>query len=600
MTRVITLDFETYYADDYTLSKMTTEAYVRDPRFQALCMSVCYPSGQSETAKGKADIQRLLSHIGQDVICIAQHAHFDGLILSHHFNWRPALWIDTLSMARQVLGPRRSHSLGAMAKTFGFEEKTVPYNLFKGRRLENLDTATLDLLTQGCVQDCRLTEAIAKELLKSFPKAELPMVDMTVRMFTEPTLVGDTQMYRALQVEEWERKGQRLLDLGVTNAQLQSADAFVALLTEAGVEVEYKDGKHAPIPAISKTDAFMRTLLDDPDDYISGLAEARLDVKSTISETRAGRLADMSERGPLTVYLNYCGAHTTRWSGGDKVNFQNFPRGGNLRKAIVAPKGYKLAVVDLSQIECRVLNHLAGQSDIVEAFASGRDLYSEGATRFYGRTITKADKLERHLGKTLELGCGFGMGTSKFKVTCGRGALGGPRILLTDEEAFAAVSSYRNSHQHVVAYWKQAGFILDRLQNPSTNDVWGPFKVRNHKLILPNGGWIDYSGITWDDEENNYKVPTRHGYTRIYGAKLVENVVQALSRVVMSDAMLRIRAKGLRIVTTTHDEVVVLVPDTTDAEAVYKEIEADMVVTPSYLPGIPLAAEGGLYDRYEK
>lgn len=121
----------------------------------------------------------------------------------------------------------------------------------------------------------------------------------------------------------------------------------------------------------------------------------------------------------MAVYVKYCGAHTTRWSDGDKVNFQNFRRGGDLRKALSAPKGYMLAVCDLSQIGCRILNYCARQTDVVEAFADKRDVYAEGATKFFGFPINKKDHSEeRRLFNAVELACGYGMGGAKFAAFC--------------------------------------------------------------------------------------------------------------------------------------------------------------------------------------
>lgn len=115
---------------------------------------------------------------------------------------------------------------------------------------------------------------------------------------------------------------------------------FTQLLTEAGVDVEYKQGKNGPIPAFAKTDDFMRELLEDPDDYIRGLAEGRLKMKSTFMQTRAETLGWTASRGALPVYLNYSGAGTLRVSGGDKCNWLNFKRQSDIRKSVLAPEFY--------------------------------------------------------------------------------------------------------------------------------------------------------------------------------------------------------------------------------------------------------------------
>ncbi len=303
--------------------------------------------------------------------------------------------------------------------------------------------------------------------------------------------------------------------------------------------------------------------------------------------------------GTLPVYLNYCGAHTTRWSGGGGVNFQNLPRGGDLRRALMAPPGHKLAIVDLSQIECRILSWLAGEQDVLTAFREGRDLYSEGASRFYGRQITRAEKLERHLGKTLELGCGFGMGAVKLRATCRAGALGGPPIILSESDSQRALDTYRDSHRGVVQYWKDAGRILSRLAGGPDLE-WGPMLVSNGRIILPNGAPLIYETIEFDQEWNAWKIKNRNGWTKMYGGRLVENVVQALARVVVSQAMNRITAQGIKIVLCAHDELVACLPDTPDISSTFEFMKEEMKREPAWLPNIPLDVEAVLADRYEK
>lgn len=596
--KTICLDFETYFDKDYTLKKITTEHYIREQRFQALLLGVQDESGAYWLMPH--EIQAWCNK--QDwanIAVIAHHAHFDGLILSHHYGVRPAFWFDTLCMARLLVGNHVSVALSSLAKHFELGSKSVPYDEFMGRRAENIPADLYKALGDGCLQDIRLTVDLFNRFRPEFPPEEYRVIDMTIRMFTEPTIVGDIATFYRVQREEWEHKGELLDALGVCEADLQSAARFVELLRAEGIEPEYKDGKNGATPAVAKTDDFMKGLLDNDNERVAALAQARLDVRSTIDETRAGRLAGMAGRGAMPVYLTYCGAHTTRWSGGDKVNFQNFPRGGDLRKALHAPDGWKLAVIDLSQIECRVLNYVAGQMDIIDAFATGRDLYSEGASRFYGRPINKKDNpTERHLGKVLELGCGYGMGANKLQTTCRAGALGGAPIILETHEAQAAINTYRMSHPKVTEYWKQGDAMLGHMHAGAGLMTWGALTVMKGGIVLPNDAPIFYE-LRWAPIERQWQRRTRKGWVGIWGGTLVENVVQAMARVVMSQAMIKMTLAGYKIVLTTHDEVVVLVRDETAAEDFGKLVEI-MRAEPEWLPGIPLDAEGGRAVCYEK
>jgi len=602
---IVTLDFETYFDDDYSLKKMTTEAYVRDPRFEVHgvayrneALGVPYTYWYTD-----ADFRRLLAEKRLDfsnsaILC--HHAHFDGLILSHHYGVKPRVWLDTLSMARLVLGNHVRVGLDSLASHFGLKAKSVPYNLFKGKHWSELSPADRGLVSTGAIHDCELTWQIFCLLAKEFPAEEYPIVDMTVRMFTEPKLRGDLEQLGKVWTDEAKRKATLLGDLGIKPEELQSADKFAQLLAAEGVEPATKDGKNGPIYAFAKTDQFMKDLIDDENPRIADLARARLGIKSTIDQTRAERLGYMAGRGDMPVYLSYCGAHTTRWSGGDRVNWQNFRRGGELRKAIQAPQGYKLGIVDLSQIECRILNYLAGQDDVVERFRKGEDPYVGIASKFYNRTITLSDKAERGTGKQAELSCGFGCGPAKFQATARLGIYG-PPVIISFDDAAGFVDLYRRTHPYVVRYWQTATDVIQRLATDSQSFDWGPMRVEGRRIYLPNGAPLIYDTLGFDAESREWRIKTRNGYAKLYGGKLVENVIQALARVVLSQACIRIKNKlGLLPVLLAHDEGVWVLSEQDVELGAFEIIKQEMARTPEWLPGIPLAVEGSINERYEK
>lgn len=598
---IITLDFETYFDDDYTLKKMTTESYIRDTRFEVLGVGVRLQTGETHWEPQGPKLKPFLQSFDWAAsACLCHHAHFDGLILSHHFGVHPHAWLDTLSMARLVLGNHVSVGLDNLARHFGLQGKTVPYDLFKGRHWTELAPDTQRQLSAGCLHDIELTWHIFGLLAKDFPPEEYPVIDATIRMFTEPQLRGDVELLGKVWTDERRRKRELLTELGITAKELGSNEKLAGMLRQLGVEPPTKQGKNEIIYAFAQKDEGMKELLAHEDERVRLLAEARLEVKSNIDESRAARLGWMASRGSMPVYLSYCGAHTTRWSGGDGANWQNFRRGGEIRKAIQAPPNSKLAIVDLSQIECRILNYLAGEQDVLEAFKKGDDLYSEGASRFYGRSIGREDKTERHLGKVLELGCGYGMGADKLRATCRLGALGGPPIYLSATEATTAIDSYRRSHSRVCAYWKTASRMIARLAGGDPVE-WGPMTVMTGRIVLPNGAPMLYPELHYRDEEQEWTYRTRNGRTKLYGGKLTENVVQALARLVLSQACLRIKNRlSLLPVLLAHDEGVWVLPDGPEQAGQFEVIKEEMTREPMWLPGIPLAAEGVLSERYEK
>jgi DNA polymerase family A len=602
--RFVVIDFETLFSSEYSLSRMSTEAYVRDSRFEAHGAAIKWSPDHAAKWYDERYLRQVLKEENwEDVLIVAHHCQFDGLILSRHYAVVPKMYGCTLSMARLLLGNHTSVSLDSVRSRFRLPAKCTPYSSFRGKHWSELDTATQSAIAGGCVDEVESIWKIFLELGKSFPREEYEIVDETIRMFTQPVLRADTDLLAALWQAEEKRKRESLEALAVSAADLQSAGKFRALLESEGVEVSEKAGKNGNIPAFAKTDEFMRDLLEDDNERVRALAAARIGVKGTLLQTRAETLGWMASRGPLPVYLRYCGAHTTRWSGGDSCNWQNFKRGSSLRKAIYAPEGYLLGIIDLSQIECRILNYLAGQWDVIEKFKRGEDPYVGIASAFYGRSISKADANERGTGKQAELSCGYGCGDAKFRATAKLGIYG-PPVELSYEEAQRFVDLYRSTHQAVVAYWKEASRMISRLAGGPPCQ-WGPMVVRDGRIYLPNGAPMDYTTLEYHKDQETgdayWRVLRRQKqWSKLYGGKLVENVVQALARVVLSQAMLRIRHLGFRTVMTSHDELVILIPNAGYAPTVLDKCKQEMVRTPDWLPGIPLDAEATLSERYAK
>jgi DNA polymerase len=305
---ILTLDFETFFSDDYTLKKMTTEAYVRDLRFEALMVGLRACKGnQPWIAEGESvwygadalqdDILGTIDWSNTAVLC--HHAHFDLLILSHHYGIKPRFIYDTLSMARLQLGNHVSVGLESLARHYGLAGKSVPYERFRGKRWGDVENDLRVELASGCLHDLELTWDIFQRLAVGFPAEEYQVIDMTVRMFTEPQLLGDVDTLAKVWTDERDRKAALLREFQIDVGALQSAEQFGNLLRAEGIEPETKPGKNAPIGAFAKTDQFMIDLLEHEDEYVRALAEARLGLKSTAEQTRAERLGFMAMRGKI-------------------------------------------------------------------------------------------------------------------------------------------------------------------------------------------------------------------------------------------------------------------------------------------------------------
>ena len=625
MMDVVTIDFETYYDKEYSLSKMTTEAYVRDPRFEVIGVGIKVNDYPVDWYSG-SDPGRFLRSLDYSKVAILCHnTVFDGAILAWHFNIKPKLWLDTLSMARPLHNISVGGSLKALAAHYRLGEKGDEVIHAMGKRRADFAKEELERYASYCCNDVDLTYKLFRRMAKGFPASEIRLIDQTIRMFTEPSIQIDTQVL-AQHLEEVRNKKSSLVDdmllsYDTTEEQakklLMSSEKFAVYLTALGVAPPMKTspttGKVAF--AFSKSDKAFTDLLEHDDARVVAAVAARLGVKSTLEETRTKSLIGVAERGPLPIMLNYYGAHTGRFSGGDKMNLQNLPRGGALRRALGVPKGKVLIACDSSQIEARLVAWVSGQRDLVQQFADKRDVYCEFASEVYGRPITKADKLERHVGKTAVLGLGYGMGALKFRRTLEIGA-GGIRVQLQDHEAERIVRLYREKNFKIAQFWQRCSHALTHIMQGTEFNLSDalPTLVTGHETIyLPNKMTIRYpllhhnaDGYCYANTSKLYRdvVKARvigaelpyDKFTRIYGGKVTENIVQALARIVVADQMVAIGVRH-KVVLQVHDEVVIMC-DESEAPAAQAFMEQVMSTPPEWAADLPVACEAGSGPNY--
>lgn len=612
--RIVCGDYESFFSNEFTLSRLSTEEYIRSPQFEIHGIAVKWSASHEARWYTRKEWEFVSKQEDwSDVFMIHHHANFDGLISSHHYGVHPKMYGDTLSMARLLLGNHISVSLDSVRKEFGIPPKTTPYNLFRGKHWHELTPNEQQQVAEGACDEVESIWKIFGLLAQTFPAEEYEVVSSTVKMFTAPVLRADVNLLARIWEKEAKDKAARLETLEIDVASLQSAEQFASLLRAEGVEPAKKpgkpnaDGSEKLIYAFAKTDPFMEELLDHEDERVKALAEARLGAKSSLVQTRAETLGWMASRGgTLPVYLHYCGAHTTRWSGGDGTNFQNFkkedpeyPTGGlNLRDALLPPEGFFIAKADLSQQECRLLNYISGQDDVIERFKNGDDPYINVASQFYGYAVNKKDHPnERQCGKIIELQAGFGSGGAKIASTIRIRSRG--KILLTEEEGVRARDAYRDTHPCNVDFWKQSERLIARLAGGPPVD-WRlgcgrlSLHVRDGRIYLPNGCPMIYVIEYYRDPDNGdsyWRRKTRRGWVKIYGALAVENLIQSLGRVLISQSLIRISRLKYKIVGTEHDSLWILVPrDGHEAQHV-QCIKDEMTRPVEWLPGLPLACE---------
>jgi hypothetical protein len=581
---------------------------------------------------------------------LAQNTLFDAFILAQHYNVHPAFLMDTLSMGRALRGVEVGNSLAKLAEMFNLPEKGKGLAPSENI-LDELPADVEEVLAEYCCHDTWLCEQIFYKLGGwSYPSKELRLIDMTLKMYTRACLELDRSMLINALSEEGEKREGLLKKLGIEEAALASNPKFAEVLTVMGVtpptKVSKTTGKEAF--AFAKNDALFQALLNGEREDVALLCEARLRVKSTTERTRAQRFLDISGRGALPVPLSYYGAATGRWTAakGSAINMQNLKRGSFLRKAIMAPVGHQLVVGDLSQIEPRVLAWLADYQDLLDIFRAGGDPYATfGSQMFNIPGLSKESHPDlRQSAKSALLGCGYGLGWASFASQLLVGFLGAPpvrydlafakKLGVTQEAAQkfldwdvnvekleaiphtcttkelvihclaakAIIEKYRATATPVVAFWDLMGSLIEDSLYKGKEYKVKCLTFKKGQIILPSGMPITYAGLNVkrSTDEKTGKPQTEWTYgenrTKLYGGKVTNNVTQGVARCVMTDGMLR-TSKRYFVAGTVHDEQIVVVPDS-EVEEAKTWVLAQMTMEPSYLPGIPLDADGGAHRRY--
>jgi len=604
---LITVDFETYYDKDYSLRKMTTESYIRDPRFEVIGVSVKVNNGNTEWASGTHEELKdyLNTFDWANSVLLAHNTLFDGAILSWVFDVHPRILTDTLCIARALHGVEVGGSLAVLAQRYKIGEKGTEVVDAMGKRLGDFTESELDKYGDYCVNDVELTYKLFSIMGKDFPKQELRIIDRTLRMFTEPMLDLDLPMLH-LHLEATKKIKEDLITAsGVTKKELMSNPKFAELLKGLGVlppmKLSHTTGKQTF--AFAKSDEGFKALLNHQDPRVQTLVSTRLGTKSTLEESRTERFIGIASRGLMPIPIRYYAAHTGRWGGDDKINMQNLPsrgqHGKKLKKSIIAPEGYTLIDCDSSQIEARVLAWLAEEGGLVSAFANKEDVYIKMAAVIYNIPEEQVTKEQRFVGKTTILGCGYGMGAERFVEQLKTFGVDMPLL-----EGRRVVKIYREANANIDKLWRTCQAMLVDMSHGNYG-TFGPRGIvkygsdsGNAWTILPSGLNMRYDDLSWTQGtkgiEFDYK--TRNGRTRIYGGKVVENICQAYARCIIGDQLINI-TKKYRAVLTVHDSVICCVP-IDEAKEAQAYIEACMRNTPEWAEGLPLDCESGIAKAY--
>lgn len=663
------LDFETYYDQgSYTLRKMTPAEYILDPRFEMIICAVKANNGPHEIIDGPDFPAWLAQFDPRITTTVTFNSLFDNAILAWQYGFVPETMIDAMAMARALDGHVLSRfNLATLAEHLRMLGN--PHIKPKGTTIANVSGMRRAAIMSDPIlwaeyknyaltdnEDC---EQIFLHYYPRLPWAERRLMDLVLRCCIEPRFIVDTPMLDQHIKDVQAEKALLLTNAGnVDKKDIMSTTKFKAALEALGVDIEYKpsptakdaNGDPKEIPAFSKSDEFMERLQNDPDPAVAALATARVGLKSTLEETRSATLwrigslpwatqANGQPRlysgGTMPIPLRYGGAHTHRLSGDWRMNMQNMPtvRGSKgkskLRLSLKAPKDHTVVTCDLGQIEARLSAWICGAITLIEEFAKydagdkSFDPYNRLASATFGRPVNRKltgtpDEIMGFIGKTGILGLGYGCGKDHFHTMVLRSARAmGMDIssIYTRAIGDKGVDTYRSRYPQMPAGWRKLSSLIESYWfTPGPHKVmFGPVEIGHGYVLGPNGLKLEYADPSrrWKPDDQgvggSWEYTYRYGnfYHRIYGAKLLENIVQFLARVVVMNAALRIRDRGkgtscpwaYRFVHQAHDELVFIVPDS-ELNETTRIIHEEMVRRPSWGLDIPLVAEIGTGDSY--
>lgn len=549
---VLTVDFETYYDREYSLSKMTMIEYIMDGRFQPIMMSYAINDEPVKNVIGYPNIKRILDSIDwNNTVLNAQNTAFDATIIHARFGHTARYYTDTMAMARVTAAHVfEGASLSAIAKVLQANGVNVPpkgkevesalgmhlYNAYSGTPyIAKKATTEPDEMQRGhtllmsYVEYCNNDVHLAREAFKYFTKMitpdEMQYGNMILKCYIEPSLYLDLPIIEEEIARIHERDEQRARYVADqyfngNQAELRSVCRSVPKFTEflqgLGGKLEheinedtdytfiipskYSEKKGRVEPCYSKTFPPVIEMCDRIDE-IGDIFRTKLAMSSSIELSRAERFRAIAKLDcgfgmPYTV----SGAHTHRLGGSGGLNVQNLSSGRKegqsnaLKRSISAPPGHKVVVFDSSQIELRTGSYIAGDHTTLNLFVAGKDPYSQQAALIYGGNPDEIKKLAKSGVEpyaSIQRPAGKASLLSNIYGTGAVGFMNYAKLMgvnMTLEEAQHIVKVYRETHPEVVATWNACEVALRGMIAGASGYFGGP----NGKLFYYDGSRINH------------------------------------------------------------------------------------------------------------
>jgi DNA polymerase len=604
MPKLITLDFETYYDKEYGLKKYTTEEYIRSDKFEVIGVAVNDGTTTYWNTGTHDEIKTFLKGFDlEDSFALGHNMRFDAAILSWIFDIHPLGLFDTMSMGQILHGLTESVSLANLSTFYGIGVKGTEVGDALGKHRLDFTANEMASYAKYCINDVELTRQLFYKMKNKFTAPEMRLIDLTIRMFTEPKLELNKGLLIRHLHEVKEAKEKLLASVSVDKELLMSNPKFAELLIEQGVEpptkISITTGKETY--AFAKTDEGFKDLLDHEKPHVQALAAARIGNKSTLEETRTENFIQIANRGKLPVPLKYSGAVVShRWSGVDGINLQNLPRTSELRRAICAPKGWKLVASDLSNIELRLAYWFAQSTAKIQQIKDGIDLYKQSASEITGTEYDKVDKDLRYIFKVVNLSGIYGVGANKMHSILKQGG-----VKKELNEVKNIVYAYRRANPELVEAWQDAGTMLESVRAGQVYRMGNGgiiTSVPHEGMMKPNGMMLGLPNLRKlkTDTGESWAYDKLMGRTiipeYIHPSKTFQRCIQSLARDIIGEQLIQV-AKVYDVVMTVHDELVMLCPEDEVDECV-AYVKKCMTTAPTWCSDLPLGCEVGVGDNY--
>jgi DNA polymerase len=507
-------------------------------------------------------------------------------------------------MGQILHGLTQSVSLANLSTLYGIGQKGTEVLDALGKHKQDFTKDEMDRYGQYCINDVELTHQLFHKMKAKFTPAEMKLIDLTMRMFTEPKLDLNKALLLRHLTEVRDAKEKLLASAAVDKEDLMSNPKFAELLKAEGVEpptkISHTTGKETF--AFAKTDEEFKALLEHDNPKVQILANARIGNKSTIEETRTENFINIANRGKLPVPLKYAGATVShRWSGVDGINLQNLPRSSELRRAICAPKGFKIVASDLSNIELRLAYWFSKSHYKVNQIRQGIDLYKQSASEITGTPYNEVNKDLRFIFKVVNLSGIYGVGANKMHSILKAGGV--DKEL---QEVKNIVYAYRKSNPDLVEAWHDAGRMLDAVR-AGQHYAMGQGKiitsVPHEGMMKPNGMMLGLPNLRMLKGEDGREA---WAYDKVMGrsiipeyihpAKTFQRCIQSLARDIIGEQMIAV-SKKYDVVMTVHDELVMLCKES-EVDECKAYVEQCMTTAPAWCSDLPLGCEVGVGDNY--